>query len=270
MRDRELFQPLANTPVVSQSPSTSPSDERDSTPPASFRRQWMRVIIPLLILAGLLVVGRSAADAIPAFAGWIDRLGIWGPIVFVVGYAVACVALVPASILTLAAGALFGLGLGIVLVLAGATLGATASFLLGRYVARGTVERWLARDRRLAAIDTVVGNDGRRIVLLMRLSPVFPFSALNYALGLTRLRLTDFLVAMAGIIPGTTLYVYSGTVAGAVAVAAAGNGPERGLASYSVLALGLVATLVVTVLITRAARRALKEAGAQPDANATA
>lgn len=217
-----------------------------------------------------MVVGRNVADAIPGFAGWIDRSGIWGPIVFVVGYAVACVALVPASLLTLAAGAIFGLGLGIVLVLAGATLGATASFLIGRYVARGAVERWLARDRRLAAIDSVVGSDGRRLVFLMRLSPVFPFSALNYALGLTRLRLADFLIAMVGIIPGTTLYVYSGTVAGAVAVAAGGHAPERGLAYYAVLALGLAATLVVTVLITRAARRALREAGAQPDANATA
>ncbi len=214
----------------------------------------------MLAVAGLVVFGRAAAEGIPAFAAWVERQGIWGPVAFVFAYAIACVAFVPASLLTLAAGAIFGLGLGIALVLVGATLGAMASFLIARYVARDAMKRRFARNPRLAAIDSVVGDDGRRIVLLMRLSPVFPFSALNYALGLTRLRFADFVVAMAGIIPGTSLYVYSGTVAGAVAKAAGGHGPERGIGYYVVLALGLTATLVVTVLITRAARRKLREA----------
>ena len=215
----------------------------------------------LAVIAVVVVLGRVAADSIPAFSAWIDRLGIWGPIAFVVGYAVACVLLVPASLLTLAAGAVFGLWLGIGVVLAGATLGAAASFLIARYVARDGVKRRLSRHPRLAAIDEIVGSDGRRIVLLMRLSPVFPFGALNYALGLTRLRLADFLMAMIGIVPGTALYVYSGTVAGVVATAAGGGAPGRGAAYYAVLAIGLIATLVVTVLITRAARRALNDAG---------
>ena len=212
-------------------------------------------------VAAIVILGRVAADAIPAFSAWVDRLGILGAVAFVAGYAVACVLFVPASLLTIAAGAIFGPGLGIALVLAGATLGAAASFLIARYVARDAVKRRLARYPRLAALDEIVGSDGRRIVLLMRLSPVFPFGALNYALGLTRLRLADFLVAMIGIVPGTALYVYSGTVAGVVVGAAGATAPERGIAYYAVLALGLVATLVVTVLITRAARRALRDSG---------
>lgn len=219
------------------------------------------MLAALVALTALILVGRSAAEIIPAFSGWVDRLGVWGPVVFVAGYAIACVLFIPASLLTIAAGAIFGLGVGIALVLAGATLGATASFLIARYVARDAVKRRLSRDPRLAAIDRVVVADGRRIVLLMRLSPVFPFGALNYALGLTQLRLVDLLIAMIGIVPGTTLYVYSGTVAGVVAGAVGSTGPERGPAYYALLALGLMATLVVTVLITRAARRALRDNG---------
>ena len=166
-------------------------------------------------------------------------------------------AFVPASLLTLAAGAIFGLWTGIGLVAAGATLGAASSFLIARYVARSRVERWLARDARLAALDTAVARDGRRIMFLLRLSPAFPFTAMNYALGLTRVRFADFLVAMIGILPGTTLYVYTGTVAGVVAKAAGGSAAPRGAAYYIVLGLGLAATLAVTVIITQMARRAL-------------
>ena len=223
----------------------------------------------LAAVVAIVMLGRRLSDALPAFAGWIDGLGIWGPVLFVLGYAVACIAVVPAALLTLAAGVIFGVGSGIALVLAGATLGATGSFLIARYVARERVEQWVARDR-LATLDRLVATDGRRLVFLMRLSPVFPFSALNYALGLTPLTLRDFLIAMTGIVPGTVLYVYSGSVAGAVVGAAAGQSAERGVADYALLVLGLAATLAVTVLITRVARRALKGADATPDAGSNA
>ena len=223
--------------------------------------RWTSVVLLLVAVAALVALGRGAADWIPAFSAWVDRLGIWGPVAFVAGYAIACVLFIPATLLTLAAGAIFGLWQGIALVLAGATLGAVASFMIARYLARDAVKQRLSRHPRLAAIDRTVGADGRRIVLLMRLSPVFPFGALNYGLGVTQLRFADFLMAMIGIVPGTTLYVYSGTVASAVASAAGSSAPERGLAHHAVLALGLLATLAVTVLITRAARRALADAG---------
>ena len=129
---------------------------------------------------------------------------------------------------------------GVALVVVGATLGAASSFLIARHGARARVERWLGRNARLQAIDDAVGGEGRRIMFLLRLSPAFPFTAMNYALGLTGVRFTDFIVAMVGILPGTALYVYAGAVAGEVASAAAG-GPVRGTAYYVVLALGLAA-----------------------------
>jgi uncharacterized membrane protein YdjX (TVP38/TMEM64 family) len=231
--------------------------ELPSTP---LRAPVSRVVLALAALAVVVLAGRKAGALVPAFSQWIEGLGAWGPVAFMVGYAVAVVAFVPGSLLTLAAGAIFGLGKGTALVLVAATLGASAAFLVSRYLARGIVERRLAGDERLQAIDRAIGTRGRRIVLLLRLSPVFPFNLLNYALGLTRVRFVDYLVASIGMLPGTLLYVYYGKVAGDVARLADGASVRRGPAYFAFLALGLLATVVVTTLITRTARRALHEA----------
>ncbi len=217
----------------------------------------MLVAVGAVVL--LLIAGRRLGALIPAFSTWVDGLGVWGAVAFVAGYALATVAFVPGSLLTLAAGAIFGLGKGTALVLIAATLGASAAFLVSRYVARGFVERRLAGNERFAAIDRAIGTEGRKIVLLLRLSPIFPFNLLNYALGLTRVRFADYLVASVGMLPGTLLYVYYGKVAGDVARLAGGAAVPRGPGYYVVVALGLVATLAVTTLVARTARRALQE-----------
>jgi len=196
---------------------------------------------------------------LPQFVTWVESLGVWGPVVFVAGYVVAAVAFVPGSILTLAAGAIFGLGKGIAIVFIAALLGASAAFLVARYVARPVIERRLAGNRRFAAIDRAVGAQGRKIVFLLRLSPVFPFNLLNYALGLTKVRFFDFFMASVGMLPGTVLYVYYGKLAGDVAALAGGSSGAKGPEYYAVLALGLIATLVVTTIVTRIARRALQD-----------
>ncbi len=122
------------------------------------------------------------------------------------------------------------------------------------------MERRAARDPRFRAIDRAIAADGRRIVFLLRLSPAVPFTLLNYLLGLTRVRFADFVVASAGMLPGTALYVYTGKVAGDLAAAAGGQAPARGAGHYAVLALGLAATVLVTARVTRIARRALADA----------
>jgi uncharacterized membrane protein YdjX (TVP38/TMEM64 family) len=220
-----------------------------------------RLALALAVLAVLLVLGRQAGAAIPAFAAWVARQGAWGPVAFVAGYALATVAFVPGSLLTLAAGAIFGLVRGTLYVLAAATLGAALAFLVARYAARPWVEKRLAASPRFAAIDRAIGAQGRRIVFLLRLSPAVPFNLLNYALGLTRVSFPDALLASIGMLPGTLLYVYYGKLAGEVA-ALAGGAPAaaKGPGYYAVLALGLVATIAVTTIVTRIARRALDEA----------
>ena len=211
-------------------------------------------------LLALVVLGRAAGGYLPQFARWVEGLGVWGPVVFTTGYVIATVAFVPGSLLTLAAGAIFGLVRGAVYVFIAATLGASAAFLVARYVARSAIERRLAGNPRFAAIDGAVGAQGRKIVFLLRLSPVFPFNLLNYGLGLTQVRFVDYLVASLGMIPGTLLYVYYGKLAGDVAALAGGAAVEKGTGYYAVLVLGLVATVIVTTLVTRTARSALRDA----------
>ena len=210
----------------------------------------------------LVVLGRQLGGYIPVFAQWVNGLGVWGPVVFILGYATAVVAFVPGSILTLAAGAIFGLVEGTLYVFVAATLGATAAFIVSRTIARTAIEKRLRGNEKFAAIDRAVAAQGRRIVFLLRLSPAFPFTLLNYALGLTQVRLVDYFVASVGMLPGTVLYVYYGKLAGDVAALAGGAVVEKGAGYYTVLVLGLVATVVVTTIVTRLARRALGEATA--------
>ena len=226
----------------------------------SERTRWVRIAVGLVVLGVLVVVGRQLGGALPRFAAWVESLGAWGPVVFVLGYAVAVVAFVPGSLLTLAAGAIFGVLWGVVWVFIAAVLGSAAAFLIARYVARDAVARRLAANPRFAAVDRAVGREGRKIVFLLRLSPLFPFTLLNYALGLTTVRFADYLLAAVGMIPGTILYVYYGTLAGNVLALAGGAPVEKGAGYWTVLAIGLVATVAVTTVVTRIARRALREA----------
>jgi uncharacterized membrane protein YdjX (TVP38/TMEM64 family) len=226
--------------------------------PHSKRVVWG--IVVLAVGAALLLLGRQLGGYVADFAQWVEGLGAWAPVVFILGYALATVSFAPGAILSIAGGAIFGLLQGALYVFVGATIGSASAFLIARYVARRAVERRIARDRRFAAIDRAVAEDGRKIVFLLRLSPVFPFNLLNYALGLTRVRFADYLLGSLGMIPGIFLYVYTGRIIGDVAMLAGGAEVERGAGYYAVLVLGLLATVGVTVLVTRRARRALSEA----------
>src|SRR5262249_33464139 len=153
-----------------------------------------------------LVLVFIALVVLTSYAGTrIGQHGPLSPVAFIIAYAIASVVLMPVSVLTLAGGAMFGIVWGTIYALIGATIGATFGFCVARYGARGLVERRLANNPRFHAIDRAVGTKGVTIVMLLRLSPVFPFSFLSYALGLTRVRLADYLLGMIGIIPWTLL-----------------------------------------------------------------
>ncbi len=233
---------------------------RSSDNITSFMTKSASIVTGLVILAAvgaLFVAGGRAAAVLPQLAEWVSARGAAAPLFFVVIYIVATVLLVPGSLLTLAAGALFGLWRGTLIVLVAASAGATAAFLIARYIARERVAHRVARDPRFQAIDRAIGAAGLRIVVLLRLSPVVPFNLLNYALGITSVRLRDFLVACLAMLPGTLLYVYYGRVIGDVAALAAGAGRERDARYFVLLAVGLAATIAVTALLTRIARREL-------------
>ena len=240
---------------------TSPSKESEAPAGGADRLiPYGKIALGIGVLVALLYLGRSAGGYVPVFAEWVEGLGVLGPVVFILGYAIAVVAFIPGSLLTLAAGAIFGLAEGTVYVLIAATLGSTLAFLIARHAARAAIERRIQGDERFAAIDRAVGAEGLKIVFLLRLSPVFPFNLLNYSLGLTQVRLVDYFVASIGMLPGSLLYVYTGKVAGDVAAIAGGQAGEKGTGDWLVLVFGLVATAVVTVFVTRIARRALATA----------
>ncbi|MEH2368860.1 TVP38/TMEM64 family protein [Nostoc sp.] len=190
---------------------------------------------------------------------WIDGLGTVGAIAFIALYIIATVAFFPGSILTLGAGVIFGAVWGSLYVFIGATLGATAAFLVGRYLARGWVAGKIADNKKFAAIDEAVGKEGLKIVLLTRLSPIFPFNLLNYAFGITGVSLQDYFIGSLGMIPGTIMYVYIGSLAGNLAMIGTEAQPTNPTLQWAIRILGLFATVAVTVYVTRIARKALEK-----------
>jgi uncharacterized membrane protein YdjX (TVP38/TMEM64 family) len=193
---------------------------------------------------------------------WIRGAGFFGAVVYVVAYVLGTVLFLPGSILTLGAGFAYGVMQGTVVVWVAANLGAALAFLLGRTLARDWVAAKVARNERFAAIDRAVGTRGFRIVLLTRLSPVFPFNLLNYAYGLTRVRLPDYVLgSVIGMLPGTVMYVYIGSLITSVTELASGRS-SAGAAEQLFYVAGLVATVGATLYVTRVARRALGEATA--------
>lgn len=191
---------------------------------------------------------------------WIDGLGAVGPLAFIALYIIITVAFVPGSIVTLGAGVLFGVVRGSLLVFVGAMLGATAAFLVGRYLARGWIAGKMKNYPRFQAIDDAIATEGRKILFLIRLSPAFPFNLLNYAMGLTQISLKDYVLGTTGIIPGTIMYVYLGSLVGNLAMIGADTAPSNPNIIWTIRIIGFIATVAVTVYITRVARKALKEA----------
>jgi len=252
----------------------SPSSAVSSGPqakPGRLRLLKFSIVAALVagIVAAFILSPVSPRELLFRLLEWTRGMGALGPLYLALIYAAACVLFLPGSLLTLGAGFAFGLARGTLAACLGSLLGASASFLLGRTVARGAVER-MARSRpRFRAIDEAVGKQGFKIVLLTRLSPVFPFNVLNYGLGITRVSFRDFFFASwIGMFPGTVMYVYFGTAVKSLADLAAGK-VEGGPGGWVLLAVGLAATVLVTVVLTRTARRALAGAIAGKDGSGT-
>lgn len=214
-----------------------------------------------IIFTSLLVISwyLPAAVWLHRLLDWIGTLGVLGPFALGVAYVMACILLVPGFLLTLGAGALFGVVTGFVTISLSSTLGATVAFLAGRYIARDAVARRAAQYPTFEAIDRAIGQEGWKIVGLVRLSPLLPFNLVNYLFGVTRVSLRDYVLASwIGMMPGTLLYVYLGSLVRDIALLGntSSSAPPMTRVFY---ALGFGATLAVTLYISRVARRALSE-----------
>jgi uncharacterized membrane protein YdjX (TVP38/TMEM64 family)/rhodanese-related sulfurtransferase len=197
----------------------------------------MRLLLLAVIVAGIVLafVYRDQFD-VAALEQWVQDAGLAGPLVFMGIYAIATVFFLPGSVLTLAGGALFGPVMGTFYNLTGATIGAVMAFLVARYLASDWVEQ--KTGGRLKQLKQGVEGEGWRFVAFVRLVPLFPFNLLNYALGLTRIRLSHYLIATyLFMLPGAIAYTYLG-YAGREAVA--GN---EGLIQKGLLALALLAVV---------------------------
>lgn len=218
-----------------------------------------------MVLVGVAV---TLAIAIMAFAPvkqWLldvlyrtRDIGPLGPVVVAAFYVLAAVAFLPGSILTLGSGFLFGVPLGFITAWSGATVGACAAFIIGRTLARDYVAGKVSTNQKFMSLDDAIAKEGFKLVFLLRLSPIFPYNFMNYALGLTRVSFRNFALASAtGMIPGALMYVYVGSAARSLAEIAAGN-LNVGETGQAFFWLGLASTVLVALLATRIATRSLK------------
>ena len=215
------------------------------------------------LLAGAAIVICLAAVVLPvreqiaALLAWVGRRGALSGVLLCLAWIPAAVLVVPGSVLTLGTGFLLGPGWGLLVISIGSTLGATAAFLVGRKLGRDWVRERLGGHERLSGVDGAIEREGLKVVLLLRLSPLIPYNALNYALSLTGVSLRDYVIgSWLGMLPGTVLYVALGAGARSLAAAMTGAG-ERTEAWIALGAAGLVATAAAVWLVARAARRAL-------------
>jgi uncharacterized membrane protein YdjX (TVP38/TMEM64 family) len=220
-----------------------------------------RLIVLIVIVIALFLVMRflPVQEWLRNFNDWVGQMGVAGIFIFIGVYAIATVLLAPGSILTIGAGFAFGLWKGFLSVWAGATLGASLAFLVARFIARDKVEAIAKRNEKFRNIDNAIGKQGAKLVFLLRLSPVIPFNLSNYFYGLTGVKFWPYVLASwIGMMPGTFLYVYIGTAGkAAVSAAAGGEAIKHGWQYWTLMSVGLAATIIVTIWVTKIARDAV-------------
>ncbi|MGD0383107.1 MAG: TVP38/TMEM64 family protein [Thermoguttaceae bacterium] len=231
--------------------------------PAATLRIGFAAVLLAAIVAGLIFL--PVQQPLERFLEWIEGLGSWGLVLFVLFYVVVCLLFLPGSMLTLAGGFMFGLTKGIAAASLGSTLGATAAFAIGRLIGRGWLEQRLSIHPRFLAIDRAIGSQGFKIVLLTRLCSLFPYDLMSYAFGLTKVSPGKYVLATwLGRLPEIVVWSYLGSNAKSLADLAAGK-IQSGIGEQILLWLGLAAIAAVAVIAMEIARRVLREAVNAPD-----
>ncbi|WP_367267633.1 TVP38/TMEM64 family protein [Okeania sp. SIO2C9] len=193
---------------------------------------------------------------------WIETLGIWSPVAFIIIYNLATLLLIPGLVLTMGGGVIFGVLWGAIYVFFASTLGATIAFIIGRYISRDWVYQQLHQHPKFQVVDLAVVKEGFKIVFLTRLCPLFPFNLLNYAFGVMQVSLKDYILGSLGMIPGTIMYVYIGSIAGDITLIGTSQQPTNStveLTKWIINIVGLIATVAITIYLTRLAKKALEE-----------
>jgi uncharacterized membrane protein YdjX (TVP38/TMEM64 family) len=233
--------------------------DNKKTPKSTLGR--LVVLIAIIIALFLAMKFLPVQQWLRSFNDWVGQMGVAGIFIFIGVYAVATVLLAPGAILTIGAGFAFGLWKGFLAVSAGSTLGAALAFLVARFIARDRVEAIAKGNEKFRKIDHAIGKQGAKLVFLLRLSPVIPFNLSNYLYGLTGVKFWPYVLASwLGMMPGTLLYVYIGTAGkAAVSAAAGGEAMKHGWQYWTFMSVGLAATIVVTIWVTKIARHAVRK-----------
>jgi uncharacterized membrane protein YdjX (TVP38/TMEM64 family) len=224
----------------------------------------LKLLLLGCFVAALIIAAKyfNLQDAFNVLINQVKSLGYWGPVAYIAIYNLATLLFIPASVLTIKGGCFFGLFWGSVYVLIAAIIGAVLAFIVGRYLSRDWVSQYINKHPKLKAIDLAVSQEGWKIVLLTRLCPIFPFNLLNYFFGVTQVSLKDYVLGSFGIVPGTVMYVYIGSLAGNLAMTNMTNQvmtPAAQTYQWIMQAIGLVATIAVTVYVTKIAHKALTQ-----------
>src|SRR5438552_9326378 len=224
-----------------------------------------RLVALIVIVIALFLVMKflPVQQWLRTFSDCVGQMGVTGIFIFIGVYVVATVLLAPGAILTIGAGFAFGLWKGFLAVSAGSTLGAALAFLVARFIARDKVEAIAERNDKFRNVDSAIGRQGAKLIFLLRLSPMIPFNLSNYLYGLTGVKFWPYVLASwIGMMPGTFLYVYIGTASqAAISAAAGGEAVQHGWQYWTFISIGLAATIVVTVWVTKIARDALHQTG---------
>lgn len=217
------------------------------------------VLIALFLTIGVGFLFLPVREWFTALEAYVTSLGSIGPLAVALAYVLTTVLFIPGSAITIGAGGLFGMITGFLVVLVGANLGALCAFLLARSFLREKVARWAEANQKFRSLDRAIGRQGFKIVFLSRLSPAFPFTLLNYLLGLTAIGTGPYVLAnLLGMLPGIFLYVYIGAAARDVLTGE--MTASAGLFQQALKYVGLLATVAVVMFVTRIARKALREA----------
>jgi len=225
-------------------------------------KKYSKWIIILLVVIGLSILAKvlPLRSWIASLIDWVQQLGPVGMLVFIVAYALATVLFLPGWIFTVSAGLIYGIVRGTLIALTGATIGASLAFLVARYFVRKNIEQFASKNPRFKAIDDAIGVNGWKIIGLLRLSPLIPFNVSNYFYGITSVSFGAYIAVSAiAMLPGTLLYAYLGAIGKA---GVTGGASSHSIWEYVFLGVGLIATIAVTILVSRIARKALKKSGA--------
>ena len=234
----------------------------DTSSRSSRWSRWIRIAAYVAIAINIVLLVRLLPfdNLIHLLTSRVQGLGVWAPVVFGVVYVVAALLFIPGAALTIAAGAVFGLLGGTIVVSIASTIAAALGFLIGRHFAREAVVRRAATSPRFAAMERAIQQGGWKIIGLLRLSPALPFSLGNYLYGLTPIRFVPYVItSWLAMLPGTIMYVYLGHAGRQSLAAASGDAAGRSVGQWVLLVIGLLATIAVTIYVTYLAKKALAE-----------